>query len=106
MRVTISHKKPKQEVVRIVDQNVNEMMKGLASGPVQIADMERNWKGDVMNFSFKAKAGFFSVPIVGFIEVNEKEVIIDADLPGIVTKLIPEEKIRAGLEGKIRGYIA
>ena len=100
MRVTISHKKPKQEVVKIVDQNVNEMMKGLASGPVQIVDMERNWKGDVMNFSFKAKAGFFSVPIVGFIEVNEKEVIIDADLPGIVTKLIPEEKIRASLEGQ------
>ncbi len=106
MRVTISHQKPRQEVVKLVDQNVNDMLKGLANGPVQVVDMERAWKGDVMNFSFKGKAGFFTVPIAGFIEVTDKDVIIDADLPGLLTKILPEEKIRASLENKVRGYIA
>jgi len=106
VRVTISHKKPKQEVVKLIDQNMNDMINGLANGPIQIADMERTWTGDMMNFTFKGKAGFFSVPIAGFIEVTDKEVIVEAALPGIFTKLVPEEKLRTGIEGKIRGYLA
>ncbi len=106
MRVTISHKKPKQEVIRIVDQNVNEMLRGLASGPVQIAEMERSWNGDVMSFAFKAKAGFLTVPISGSIQVTDTEVIIDVDLPAFITNILPEEKLRTSLEGKVRGYIA
>jgi hypothetical protein len=106
MRVTISHKKPKAEVIKLVDQNVNDMLRGLATGPVQIADMERSWKGDVMSFAFKAKAGFFTVPIAGTIEVTDTEVIIDVDLPAFITNILPEEKLRTSLEGRIRGYIA
>ena len=105
MRVTISHKKPKPEVVKLIDKNVDEMLKGLANGPVQVVDMERSWKGDVMNFSFKGKASIFTVPIQGYIEVTDQEVIVDADL-GALGKFLPEEKLRAGIESKVRGYLA
>jgi hypothetical protein len=105
MRVTISHKKPKEEVIRIVEQNTNDMLKGLANGPVQVVDIERAWNGNVMDFSFKGKAGFFTAPISGRIEVNDAEVIIEADL-GLLGKLIPEEKVQASVEGKVRGYLA
>jgi hypothetical protein len=105
MRVTISHKKPKQEVVKIVEQNTNEMLKSLASGPVQVVDLQRTWTGDVMDFSFRGAAGFINVPIKGRIEVTDAEVIVEADL-GVLGKLIPEEKLQASVEGKVRGYLA
>lgn len=105
MRVTISHKKPKQEVVKIVEQNTNEMLKSLASGPVQVVDLQRAWNGDVMDFSFRGSAGFINVPIKGRIEVTDAEVIVEADL-GVLGKLIPEEKLQATVEGKVRGYLA
>lgn len=105
MRVTISHKKPRQEVIGLVEKNTNDMLNGLATGPVQVADFERVWNGSVMDFSFNGKAGFFCVPIKGRIEVTDVEVIVEADLPPMLAKLMPEEKIRAGIEGKVRGYL-
>lgn len=106
MRVSISHNKPKQEVINIVETQTQELLRSVASGPVQIADAQKQWQGDTMYFSFKGKMGFFSVPIKGTVEVRETEVIIDADLPGLVTKMISEEKIRAQVEGRVKGLLA
>ena len=105
MRVTIAHKKGKTEATRIVNESTEELLRGMATGPVLITEMQRNWTGDVMDFSFKARMGFLSVPIAGRIEVRDTEVTIEADLPGFLTKLLPEEKIRAGIESKAKGLL-
>jgi hypothetical protein len=47
-----------------------------------------------MRFSFKANKGFIGTMISGVIRVNDDSVVIDADLPGIVTTFVSEDKIR------------
>ena len=104
MRVTISHNKPKEEVVRAVDRSFDDLFKGTGFVPLQIVNERRSWNGSKMDFSFDAKFGIISTPIKGFVDVTERELTIDADL-GLLEKLLPAKQARAVLEGNIRGLL-
>ena len=41
-----------------------------------------------MHFSFAAKKGFIATTISGIIRVNNDSLVIDSDLPGLVTTFI------------------
>jgi hypothetical protein len=105
MRVTVSHNKTQQEAIRAVDEATTDVLRSMASGPVQIAEQTKNWQGNVMHFSVKGRMAIFSATVVGTIEVTDKEVIIEADLPGLLTKMVPEEKIRAGIQTKVKALL-
>ena len=105
MRVTVSHNKGRQGAKKIVDDSAAELFKGAPGTGIQIVDYHREWKGDTMFFSFTGKMGFFSTPLKGSVQVTEKDVTIDVDLPGILEKFMPEEKVRAGIETKVRGLL-
>lgn len=104
MRITISHNKPKQEVMRAVDQSFDDLFRGIGIIPLQIANEKRVWNDSTLNFSFDAKAGFLSTPIKGFVEVTDKDITIDADL-GLLGKLFPAKQASAAIEGRVRGLL-
>jgi hypothetical protein len=106
MRVTISHDKGQKEAMRIVDQSAQDLMSGIPTGPVRITDPEKSWNGNTMNFSFRVKMGLFRTSIHGTVLVTDKDAIIDVELPGIMKTFLPEEKIRAAVETKVRGLLA
>ena len=58
-----------------------------------------------MHFSFTGKMGFFSAPIKGWVQVNEKEVTIECELPGILKQFMPEDKLKARIESRVRGFL-
>ena len=51
MRITISHSKGQQEMIRIVDQAFDQAFQGLMPGPVTVTAQQKTWQGPVMNFS-------------------------------------------------------
>ena len=104
MRITVSHNKPKQEVMRAVDRSFDDLFRGIGILPLQIVNEKRAWNGSILNFSFDAKAGFLSTPIKGIVEVTEKDVTIDADL-GLLERLLPAKQASAELEGRVRGLL-
>ena len=104
MRITISHNKPKDEIVRAVDRSFDDLFRNNGVIPLQIVNEHRSWKGSTMTFSFDAKMGFLSTPIKGFVDVTDKDLTIDADL-GLLEKLIPAQQARTMLEGKIKGLL-
>ncbi len=106
MRITVSHKKSQAEVIKIVDGSVDQLFSGVPGAPVKIVDQQKRWDGSVLHFSLTGKMGFFSAPLKGTVEVTDKDVTIDCDLPGILQKLMPEEKVRAAIEGKVRGFLS
>jgi hypothetical protein len=89
-----------------VDESATEVFKGAPGTPVQIVDQEKRWDGNTMHFSFTAKMGFFSAPMKGWAQVTEKDVTIECELPGILKKLMPEEKVKASIESRVRGLLA
>jgi hypothetical protein len=105
MRVTVSHNKTQQEAIRAVEDASNEVFRSLASGPVQIVEQQKEWRGNVMRFSVKGRMAVFAATVVGTIEVTDKEVIIEADLPSFLTNMVPEEKIRTGIQTKVKALL-
>jgi len=105
MRVTVSHNKGLEGAKKIVNDSADQLLMSAATGPVQITDMQRDWNGNTMNFSFRAGMGIFSAPLKGLVTVTEKDVTIDIDLPPMLKQFIPEEKVRAQVEGRIKGLL-
>ena len=105
MRVSITHDKGLSEAMRIVDESSVEFFKGMPMGPVEIANHHKSWRGTTMEFSFTAKMGFVKMPMTGTVEVTAKEIILDFELPGILKGVLPEEKVREAVQGRIAGLL-
>jgi hypothetical protein len=105
MRVTVNHDKGLQGAMKIVNDSADQLLASAASGPVTITDMHRQWNESTMDFSFNAKMGFFNAPIRGKVFVTEKDVTVDVELPGMLKSLVPEDKVKAQIEGRVRGLL-
>ena len=105
MRMTVSHNKSKDEVKRIIDKSATDLFT-MPLGAAQILDPQKRWNGDTMYFSLTGQQSIFKASISGNIEVTDREVIIDLELPGFLKNLVPERSVRAAVEGKVRGLIA
>lgn len=105
MRITVSHNKGLEGVTKIVNESADQLVTSAATGPVTISEVDKKWEGDTMHFSFRGKMGFFSSVVKGLVHCAEKEVTIELDLPGPLKALVPEEKVRAQVEGKVRGLL-
>lgn len=104
MRVSVSHNRQKQEIMRSVDRSFDDLVKGFGTIPIQIVNESRKWTGSRMDFSFDAKVGIVSTPIKGFIDVTDKDVTVEADL-GWLERLIPAKQAQASIEGRIKGLL-
>ena len=104
MRVTVSHNRRKEEIVRSVDRSFDDLFKGFGAVPIEIVNESRKWTGNRMDFSFDAKVGIVSTPIKGFVDITDKEVTVDADL-GWLERLFPAKQAHAALEGRVKGLL-
>src|SRR5262245_2654284 len=105
MRVIVPHHKTLAEVRASIDQGFDRIFTGMPLGSIQIADQQRSWTGDTLNFAFNAKAGFFDIPVKGTVKLEETQVIIDLDLPGFVSQFVADSKIQAAVESQVRGLL-
>ena len=71
MRVTISHNRPKEEVVRTVERSFNDLFQGAGGLPVQLVQEHKSWQGSTLTFALTAKMGFMSTPIKGTVDVTD-----------------------------------
>ena len=105
MRVTITHKKTKQEVMKIVDDSTEQLFQGMPGSPLKIVDYRKSWDGSLMHFSFTGKMGFLTAPLSGTVLVTEKDVTIECELPALLKSFLPEQKIEEGLKSRVRGLL-
>lgn len=106
MRIIIPNKKSVEESKKIVERSTEDLFRSAAGGIVQITDIKKSWNGDTMSFSFKASVAFISTPIEGTAAVTEKEVTIDVAIPEMFRHFIAEDKLKNGIESRVRGLLA
>jgi hypothetical protein len=104
MRITISHNRPKAEVVEAVDRSFEDLFKGVAELPVKVTIQQRTWQGSTLNFTLTAKWGLLSTPIKGTVEVTDHDITVDADL-GLLNRLVSEKTARAVMGDRIKGLL-
>jgi len=104
MRVTISHNRPKEEVIRTVERSFDDLFKGVGVLPVQLVQEHRSWQGSTLTFAMTAKMGFMSTPIKGTVDVTDRDLTIDVDL-GILERMIPAKKAQEMITDRVRGLL-
>jgi hypothetical protein len=72
-------------------------------GGITVKEASKSWSDNAMRFSFKAKKGFIGATISGAIVVNDDSVVMDSDLPGLVTTFVSEDKIREVINKQLDG---
>jgi hypothetical protein len=105
MRIIIANTKPVDETKKIVERSTEDLFRSAAGGVVQISDVRKSWTGNTMAFGFTAAVAFFTTPIEGTVTVTEKEVTIDVVLPEAFRKFLPEDKLRSGIESRVKGLL-
>ena len=48
MRITVSHTKPKDEVIRAVDRSFDDLFRNNTLIPLQIVNEQRSWQGSTL----------------------------------------------------------
>jgi hypothetical protein len=94
MHIERKHNVGKEEAIHKVDIFLDDLMRRQFPGDVAIKEASKSWSDNAMCFSFSAKKGFFGATISGVIRVSEDSVVIDSDLPRLVTAFVPEDEIR------------
>ena len=105
MTIVIPHGTTSEKAMAIVDNSANGLFEFTARPNVQLTDRTRSWNGPTMSFGLKARVGFISVPISGTVVVDETNVTVNCQLPALVNQFIGEDKIRAGIDRRIRAML-
>jgi len=94
MHIEHNHNIRKEEAIHKIDTFLDELMHRQFPPGVTVTEPSKSWSEQAMHFSFKAKKGFFGTTISGVIRVNDDSILIDSDLPRLVTTFVSEDKIR------------
>ena len=94
MHIERRHNVGKKEAIHKIDTFLDDLMRRQFPGDVAIKEVSRSWSNNAMRFSFKAKKGFFGTTISGVIHINDDSLVMDSDLPGVVTAFVSEDQIR------------
>lgn len=104
MRISVSHNRPKEEVIQKIDQSINDLFKEAGALPVKLVMEQRSWQGSIMTFALTAKMGIMSTPIRGTVEVTDRDIIIDADL-GMFNRFINEKTAQQAIGNRLKGLL-
>jgi hypothetical protein len=104
MKITVSHSRPKEEVIRSVDRSLNDLFQGIGLLPVQLVQEHRSWQGSTLTFALTAKMGLISTPIKGTVEVTDRDITIDVNL-GVLERIIPTKKTQEVITDHVRGLL-
>jgi len=94
MHIERSHNVGRAEATRRIDALLDDLLRRPFPGGITVQETSRNWSDNILNFSVKAKRGFLGTTISGVLGVNDGSVVLDCELPGLVTTFINEDKIR------------
>jgi hypothetical protein len=94
MHIERRHNVGKEEAIHKIDTFLDDLMRRQFPDGVTITESSKSWSDNALHFSFKPKKGLIATTISGVIRVNDDSVVIDSDLPGLVTMFVSEDKIR------------
>jgi putative polyhydroxyalkanoic acid system protein len=103
MYIERRHNFRKEEAIHKIDSFLDDLMRRQFPGGITIKEPFKSWSDDAMHFSFKARKGFIGATISGVIRVNDDSVIMDSDLPGVLTAFVSEDTIRNVINQQLDG---
>jgi hypothetical protein len=105
MTIVIPHQTTAEKAISIVADSGHSLFDAAAGPRVQLTDRKRTWNGPEMDFSATARVGFIAIPLAGKLMVDDTNVTVHFELPALVRQFVGEDRIRTGLDRRIRGLL-
>ncbi|OGY44487.1 MAG: hypothetical protein A3J62_04080 [Candidatus Buchananbacteria bacterium RIFCSPHIGHO2_02_FULL_38_8] len=93
MNLTLPHHTTQENAIKTIENKLNEVM-NWEFPKVEIIDPEKEWEDNLLRFSFVAQVMMIDLEFAGTVLVTDDEAILEADLPGMITTFVSEDKIR------------
>jgi hypothetical protein len=103
--IIVPHGKTREQAIATVDNAVAELYK-TSIGGVEIVNPVKTWNNAAMTFSLTGRMGFIEIPLSGTAAVDDQNVTIVCELPVMLKNFIGEDRIRAGVESRIKGFLS
>lgn len=101
MRVQVSHSLGHHGGRTRVAGFVDGLARRAWPAGVDVRDPRATWTGDRLDFSCALTRGIFSLPLRGWLDVFETEVILEAEIPPMLMSLAGEDRIRSVIGGEL-----
>ena len=101
----MKHNLGREEAIRRIDRFLTQLTERPISGGISIINPEKSWSDNVMTISFRAKKGFLGVDISGSVTANDDSVVIDIDVPAIITSFVSEDEIRTDIVNRAEALL-
>jgi len=105
MRIEVKHNLGKDKAIEKIDGFLDKLVDKELPAGITIQNPQKQWVDNVMTVSFKAKKGIFGVEIKGNVTVFDDRVVIEMDLPTIVTSFVSEDEIRDDIETRVQSLL-
>jgi|GEM_PF-981066 len=106
MRITVPHSHGREEAARTVEDTVSDLLQAELPRPFHMTGMRKQWSDSKLQFQTAVAMGPLRMPVRGTIQVHDTEVVIDIELPPLLSKFIPEERLKEAVEARIRKRLA
>ena len=100
MRFERPHKVTQSEAINRIDSFLDGFRNGALPDGITIVDSTKVWRGHEMDFSFKVKKWFVQVTIAGMVNVTDCSVVMDCELPPLVSKMVSEDRIASEFDAQ------
>lgn len=105
MRVSVSHTLGQAEAQRRIEKGLDDIMGMSSVGPVSLRNVQKEWQGNKVYVSGTASLGLLKHHGRAAIEVTEREVIIEVDLPAVLTGMMGNKKIEDTVQRRVKGLL-
>jgi hypothetical protein len=95
----------KEEAKKKIENLISKFKNESFPGGVTVSEVEQEWNGDQLNFSFKAKKGFLGTTVKGKVGVTEEKIVLDTEIPGLVKNFVNEDQIKSVIQQKMDEYL-
>lgn len=106
MQTIVPHEKGQLAAKSLIDKSIQPLIESIPTGSVKISELKTEWDNNTLLFSFKGKKGIFSSTIHGTVQVDEKDITVNVDLPGIVKHFVNDDQITAAIQAKAKQILA
>lgn len=105
MRLEIEHDLSEEAAREKINGFLDQLSSTDLLAGVKLSNPKMVWTGNVMDLSFRLNKGFLRVNVDGTLTVTDKSVIIEINIPAIVTSFIPEKDIARRIESQARSLL-
>lgn len=103
MHIEHKHNVGQTEAVRKIDAGLDDLLARPLSGGVAVTEISRDWSDHTLHCSFRAEKGIFGTVIAAVVCVHDNSVVMDCDLPRLVTTFVAEDKIQEAIHRQLDG---